>query len=233
MQLSAIQREVLDVEPSRKVLLTHSQEYRCYVDPHILVTRDLDVLKRWIGVPDAMFTGERPCSVPCPDVPRQWAPPGSLDQAQGAQVAEPAPVGAAREAAMRKAAREVEMVRLRPDQMSAIREATRAYLRGPSYAAASYKTMIERFYGQFIVALWSFLRIRVRAGSVLELGPGAHVLLASEIEIEDGGLIRSRGDLTVSCTSLRGARTAIQRIPFDVPVRPIGLRSSRSGGAGE
>jgi hypothetical protein len=48
--------------------------------------------------------------------------------------------------------------------------------------------------------------ITVAAGSVLQFGPGVNALVAYEIEIEDGGVIRSQGHLTISCTKMTKPR---------------------------
>jgi hypothetical protein len=53
------------------------------------------------------------------------------------------------------------------------------------------------------VAVWPFVHVVVKSGSVLEFGPGPHVLVAHSVTIEEGGRIRSYGDLSVTTTIVK------------------------------
>lgn len=176
-----IEREDL-VVPCRSVLiLSASPRHASFRRPKVLHTTDLDQLKQWIGVPDAAVKGR--CL---------------LDRDQKADLA-----GLGREmkvssAEMVQAARPAGGVRL-----DAVRAHARAYLYGDSTQIVRAKPLLEGAFKYFNVFVFAFLKIKVSSGSVLFLGPGPNVLLASELEIEEGGQVISVGPLTVRVGILR------------------------------
>lgn len=97
----------------------------------------------------------------------------------------------------------LDLRRLDDEALSNVRVAARAFVRGNSELVTSYRAIVERTLGTIQLPIWALLSVKVASGSVLEFGPGVNVLLAFEVEIESGGLIRSRGHLTVNCTNLR------------------------------
>jgi hypothetical protein len=84
-----------------------------------------------------------------------------------------------------------------------VRLAAAAFVRGNSALVSSYKPLIEATIGAITIPVFALLTVTVASGSVLEFGPGVNVLVAYELEIEAGGIVRSRGHLTVNCTRVR------------------------------
>jgi hypothetical protein len=181
------------IVPCRSVVtLSASPQHSSYRRPKLLQTTDLDVLKRWIGVPNAAVKGR--CLV---------------DREQRAafkEVYRPAALQTAREpqtAAVPAAAR-----------MDALRAHAQAYIYGDASLVAQAKPSIENHFAIFTVAVWLFPKIKVSSGSVLLFGTGANTLLASELEIEEGGQIISLGPLTVRVMTLRKTVPALTHVPL-------------------
>ncbi len=175
LTVADIEREDLIVPCRAIALLSASPRHASYRRPKILQTNNLDQLKQWIGVPDAAVKGR--CLI---------------DRDQRADFA-----------AIQKefkAARKEAAAAVRPAggvRLDALRAYARSYLFGDSSMVAAAKPHLEAFFDVFAVAVWAFPKVKVSAGSVLAFGPGANVLLASELEIEEGGQIVSVGSLTV------------------------------------
>lgn len=181
------------VVPCRSVVtLSASPRHSSYRRPRLLQTADLDVLKRWIGVPDAAVKGR--CL---------------LDREQRAALTE------AERLATGQTAREPEKATPAvAARMDALRAHAQAYLYGDSSLVAKAKPSIERQFGLAAVAAWLFPKVKVSSGSVLFFGPGANVLLASELEIEEGGQIISMGPLTVRVMTLRKTVPVLTHVPL-------------------
>lgn len=77
----------------------------------------------------------------------------------------------------------------------------------------SIKPALDTLFGRYQIVVWPFLTITVAPGAVLQLGPGASVLCAWKIIIEEGGQVRGSGpSLTVQCTILQ--KKFIEVLPF-------------------
>lgn len=153
--------------------------------PVMLHTRDLDELKRWIGVPDSAVRGRSL-------VEREH----SRAFAKGRP-----PAGVSAEAVRTESAAKRTLTD--SASLDAVRAHARSYLFGDSALVKDARPVIERFFGAFRIPVWIFQKVTVTSGSVLAFGTGANVLLASELEIEQGGRVVSYGSLTVSVTTLR------------------------------
>jgi hypothetical protein len=170
------------VVPCRSVVvLSGSPRHNSHRRPAVLRTTDLDELKRWIGVPDAAVKGR--CL---------------LDRQHRRDLA-----------ALRSQAKETAATTVQKAppaggvQLDTLRAHARAYLYGDSSVVADAKPLLVSHFEQFAVFAWWLRKVKVSSGSVLAFGPGANVLLAGEVEIEEGGQIISQGSLTVRVGTLR------------------------------
>ena len=83
-----------------------------------------------------------------------------------------------------------------------VRSLVRSYLRGDSQALQVPVQVLEKLINSVIeIGVWAIPNVTVTSGSVLSFGPGANVLLACTLTIEDGGRVRSYGTLTIDWTS--------------------------------
>ncbi len=181
------------VVPCRSVVtLSASPRHPSYRRPKLLQTTDLDVLKRWIGVPDAMVKGR--CL---------------LDREQRAALTE------AQRLVAGQAAREPQKgAPTTVARRDALRAHAHAYLYGDSSLVAKAKAQIENHIGLAAIGVWVFPKVKVSSGSVLFFGPGANVLVASELEIEEGGQIVSMGPLTVRVVTLKKTAPVLTHVPL-------------------
>ncbi len=147
------------VVPANSKMTLSASDAKSFVKPHVLTTADLDVLKTWIGVPDTLYTA------------------GKLDVAKVVQPksATPAPITSAATATAA--------------QLDDLATAASAYVFGRSNLTASYKSAVEKYFGNFQVSAWPFLTITVNAGGVLTIGPGQNVLVAWKVLVQAGGQI--------------------------------------------
>lgn len=165
------------ISKDEKLVLSAAPGQGCKDGPtHVLETQDIDQLKRWIGVPDAI--AEQRCCHRNPPAPRGWL------------------VQTKNEHTLARAARRVE-----PDAMHRL---AREYVFGDARRLLAYKPILEQFYGRFRIPLWLFRRIVVGPGAVLEFNTSNPVVLqAGTIEIAATGRIVSRSSLNVDCISLQ------------------------------
>lgn len=223
---SALQEELV-VGPSSTISLAYGPGRQTVRQPYVLQTTDLAAVKRMVGIDDRVFQ-RNPSKAPLP---------GRIDLGQplgvgrlGVAEAEGNFYTAAPGLAMddpRAAAETVggmDLSRLDDESVNNIRVAARAYVRGNSQLVASYRPIVERAIGQITLPIWPLLKVTVAAGSVLQFGPGVNVLVAWEVEIQEGGRIRSQGHLTVNCTRMRKPGRAVVVRPdigFTGGFRPI------------
>jgi hypothetical protein len=187
--------------PSTITSLSMASGVSSRFQPVILSTSDFGQLNEWVGVPDRVFD-ETP---PVVQVPR--LPPQLRERVLRAAAGGEAPAGPGGEPA-----RPVED--LNSEELALVRNAARALLRGDSREAAPFRDLISVVFPIVQIPVWPILRVVVKSGSVLEFGPGQNVLLAYSVTIEDGGIIRSYGNLNVSATILeRSTRQVV--IPID------------------
>jgi hypothetical protein len=158
--------------------------------PVVLKTADFDVVNRWIGLPDGVFQQIDPIfELPKSSKVERFARTSRSEAvafenvARGGVSAEPAA------------------------SHVVVRDLARAYLYGDSAKARPYKALIEKTFPAVAVAVWPFMNIVVRSGSVLEFGPGPHVLVAHSLTIERGGVVRSLGSLKVDANIVQKTAT--------------------------
>lgn len=223
------------------------------LSPHMLITKDIDVVRKWIGVPEAIervrfATPAVADAAVLPVALRPRQPSFGLEEvrrramlrasAPGASAVRASELRAstARASAMRargvaEGAEVAEPERfdprlLRHEELQELKSAAQAYVRGEQRMVGAYKSLLEAFYGDFQVAGWFFTTVVVESGAVLEFGKGANVLSAYKVVVEQGGTIRSKGTLTVDCTVLSSPSTGITVRPdllSTVATRPGGL----------
>jgi hypothetical protein len=197
--MSLLAQDLIAVPSAVTTLSTHPDAASSF-QPVVLRTSDFDVLSRWIGIPDEVFDKVSPVVEP----PRATR----LERVgRGGQGDEPAEA-------------------VTSDELATIRTAARAYLRGDSRQLAHFKPLFKRVFPTIDVAVWPFVKVVVKSGSVLEFGPGPHVLVAHSVTIQEGGLIRSYGDLTVTATIVK-KETGRPVVALDDALR-VGRRFGRA-----
>jgi hypothetical protein len=178
LDTAAVLADDLVTIPSTITSLAMTAESR--FRPLVLKTTDFDEVNRWIGVPEAAFEG--------PSALRFEG----MERRRGAPELPPA-----------DATGEYSTEDLTSEHLETIRSAARAYLRGDARAVREFKPWIERVFERVSIAVWPFFSITVKSGSVLEFGAGPHVLVAHSLTIEEGGIVRSYGELKVDATILQ------------------------------
>jgi hypothetical protein len=160
----------------------HAGSSASQYQPIILRTDDFDDLNQWIGIPDQVFDEIDPLYEP----PKRGR---LLDFAA---------------ATKEKAPSESLTANRQPsvESHSVARDLARAYLFGDARKLQPYKDFLKRHFSVVDVAVWAFPDILIKSGSVLEVGAGANVLLASSITIEQGGTLRCLGHVRVDATIL-------------------------------
>ncbi len=187
---SAVLQPLLTTVPSAVTALYMSRSESA-LRPIVLKTNDFDDLNKWIGVPDGIFDQIDPFAEP----PRREAmrairePVSVLHDAESARASTTA------------CKHDVE------ETYSPIlaRDVARAYLYGDSRKLQRLKPWLSERFPSVEIALWPFLEIIVKSGSVLEFGPGPNVLVARRVTIEKGGVIRTHGHLKIDVTILERA----------------------------
>lgn len=203
---SAVLADELTITANTKTTLSRST-MGSKLEPLILRTKDLDDVRRWVGLPEpvAAEEGKRPSSRLA-----TVAVPGAAVR-QRVRVKAQAQPAAAEAMPAEFSAREIgDLVTragggmasaraLKVEQLDVLRSAARAYVRGNKAAASAYKPAIEAMFVEFEVAAWLFRTVRVGRNAVLEFGTGVHHLTAYKVIMEPGAKIRSYGHLTVDC----------------------------------
>jgi hypothetical protein len=182
--------------------------------PVVLRTSDFNQLNRWVGVPDRVFDNVPPIVELPPQrlsaVARELRPSRRIDRVRD----------------VARAPGTVPEQPLSSEDLASVRVAARAFLRGDSRRVAHFKDLIERVFPVVEISVWPFLNVVVKSGSVLEFGPGQNTLVAHTLTIEEGGRIRSYGNLDVSATILRRDVPPVVH-PID-PSLTIGRRFGRA-----
>lgn len=209
--------EELVVRKDTRLQLSHRS--RGTLSPLVLKTNDIDVVRRWIGLPPEVtrvrYTAPAVTDVAAlPAALRPMQPSFDIEEVRRRAVLRPSGARAftARASAVRPAAaasalgeataRGLDRRLFRAEELEEVRTAARAYIRGDQRMASAYKRHIEELFGVFEIAAWFYTTVIVESGATLEFGKGANVLSAWKVIIEDGGTIRSEGNLTVDCTIL-------------------------------
>jgi hypothetical protein len=204
---SVIQPELV-VLPSTKIKLTWGGNISSFREPLVLRTRDLADVKRWVGIPDTFL--ERGGSGPRVSLPRTLPtrlvptpqPSPIATQPTGTTTA-PRPLSAVlrpTRGSTAEALARPELSSLTTTQLAEVPLAARAYIFGNSKLVAKHKPVVEAVLGIIQIPIWPFFTIVVRANSVLEFGPGNHILTAGRLVLEPGAKVRSYGNLNVDCT---------------------------------
>ena len=165
LDASAIIQPDLVVPPRSKLSLSMGLT-NSFVRPHVLVTRNLDDAKKWIGIPNEHFQRGILKARPAPSPLRAMLQPPGIGR-----VASAAPL------------------QFTAAEQDTIRDAAVSYIWGNSASVANYKSVVEQLFGEFQFPIWIFLTITVTAGSTLVLGPGQNILCCWQITIEEGGSI--------------------------------------------
>jgi hypothetical protein len=214
LDLSAVQ-EPLSVTPAAKVTLAYGPGRASARMPHVLETTDLAAVKRMIGVDDRVFRNVA-AKVAMPRGislgARSLAGRSGLAREKAPFEAGP---GMSKDEAARAAAVSDEHLReMDEGDLSNIRAAARAYVRGDSRMVSSYEPLFAKAIGRITLPIWVLQTITVASGATLEFGPGVNCLVAYQVIVEPGGKIVSRGHLTVNCTQFRR--------PGRFRIRPVG-----------
>lgn len=203
MDVSAVQ-EPLTV--SGAVKLGYGPKFQSARQPFVVKTKDIAAVKRMVGLDDRVAkTLSSQVKLPSRITvsPAGGANPITVSRDAGqAFVASPGLSDGEAPGQFDPGA----LAQLDSEAVENIRLAARAYVRGNSTLVSSYRPLIEATLGQIIIPVFALPSIKVAAGSVLQFGPGVNALVAYEIEIEDGGVIRSQGHLTISCTKMTKPR---------------------------
>lgn len=224
LNASAVQEPL--IVSGTKVMLNYGPNRETARQPFVVQTSDFAAVKRMVGIQDKVFKTIAP-RVTLPtrielnpritkeavgnvrDAPRS----SSYTAAPGHGLDDPASAAGA--------LGDVDLSSLDDEAVDNIRVAARAYVRGNSAMVASYKPIVEATIGRVTIPVWPLLTIRVASGSVLELGPGVHALVAYQVIVEQGGMIRSRGHLTINCTKLsKPGKIVINKNPIGI-FKPI------------
>lgn len=223
--------EELVVRKDTRLQLSHRS--RGTLSPLVLKTNDIDVVRRWIGLPPEVtrvrYTAPAVTDVAAlPAALRPTQPSFDIEEVRRRAVLRPsgALAGEARASGLRAFTARASAVRpavaasaaasapgeatargldrrlFRTEELEEVRTAARSYIRGDQRMASAYKRHIEELFGVFEIAAWFYTTVIVESGATLEFGKGANVLSAWKVIIEDGGTIRSEGNLTVDCTIL-------------------------------
>jgi hypothetical protein len=181
-------------------------DQRSAVPARMITTSDLSELKRWIGIPDQLYTS------------------GKLNEKR---IPLPAPL----EAKLERAPEPVTHPATPPvhhgpagDRMANVHLAAAAYLFGNSAKVSGYKGEIEGVFINFQIPVWVFLTITVYPGATLQVSGPQNVLSAWKIVVYDGGTIAATGGLKTDTVILEKAEgTVIPSGPLHV-ANPIGAK---------
>lgn len=187
LDISAVIDSELTTIPSTITPLYYGNLVQGRFSPITLKTSDFDQVNQWIGTPDVL--SERASNIV--DIPQPLRFP-DLTLRRG-EVELPPEDAAAR----------LSVEDLSSHHLAEIRKAAKGYIDGDSRRFRDFKPWIEKVFPIINVNIWPFLNVTVKSGSVLEFGPGAHVLSAFNLTIEDGGLIRSHGFLKVDAVIMQ------------------------------
>jgi septum formation inhibitor MinC len=201
----------LVVTSCSSITLSASPKDQSYTSPIWLETRDLDVLKRWIGVNDETIKGRNLVSCEAQRLMKRYQKMLNISEQQlkiarqeRQQVSDDKRAALQATATQDIAAAVKESGSRKDSELSnAIRDYTKNYLYGDSRLVKEMKPLLESHFEIFKIPVWFFLTVTVKSGSTLYFGPGSNVLVAHELRVEPGGKVRSYGNLTVDVTNLR------------------------------
>jgi hypothetical protein len=177
---SLIQHELITV-PSTITSLSIGKEVQSRFNPITLKTSNFDQVNQWIGTPDTLAEKAEFIA----DAPKPLRFLGVNLRKTAVELPE------------QDALAKLKVEELSSEHLTTIRTAAKAYLYGDSRKYKAFKPWIEKLFPAIEIHIWPFLNVTVKAGSVLEFGPGPHVLVAYTLTIEEGGIIRSHGHLKV------------------------------------
>jgi hypothetical protein len=178
--------------------------------PIKLRTNDFNDLNRWIGTPDRVFDELDPfVDGPKAARIRQLQAEVAVDRPELRQLRTDA--SAERREQLTRAVRPepattqagLEGRRRLADDPQVAREVARAFLFGDARNLQSLAGWLGTQFPSIDVAVWPFMNVTIKSGSVLEFGPGPNVLIAWNLTIETGGKLRSHGHLKVDATRMQ------------------------------
>jgi hypothetical protein len=181
LDLSSLINNELTTVPSTITPLYIGNAVQSKFSPIILKTSDFDQVNQWIGTPDTIADKTKFVA----DVPK----PLRFENLNLRRTVVELP----EEDALAK----LKVEDLSSEHLDTIRKAAKAYIDGDSRKLKAFKPWIEKLFPVIDIHVWPFFNITVKSGSVLEFGPGAHVLSAYNLTIEKGGLVRCYGHLKV------------------------------------
>lgn len=181
LDFSSSSNEDLVTIPSSVTTLYGSQFTSGKTSPIVLKTSSFDQVNQWIGIPDKLSENvelviERPRPLRFTEISRD---------ATTIEIPES------------YAFTKLNIHEIGQDNLTSIRTAAKAYLDGDSRKFKAYKPWIEKLFPVIEINIWPFRTVTVKSGSVLEFGPGAHVLVAHTLNVEEGGVVRAHGRLNV------------------------------------
>jgi hypothetical protein len=181
LDISSLVSNELTTIPSTVTPLYTGNFVQSRFSPITLKTSDFDQVNQWIGTPDVLAQNAELVI----DTPKPLRFLNQNLRKDGIEL----PLG--------DALTKLKVEDLSTENLTSIRKAAEAYLYSDSTKYKSYKPWIEKLFPVIDINIWPFLNVTVKSGSVLEFGPGAHVLTAVNLTIEEGGLIRCHGHLKV------------------------------------
>jgi hypothetical protein len=239
---NALIADELIVPPGTTMQLSPSPE--AGGEPRRLVTGDLDILRKWVGTPDALKDNRRVSDLHrrltrFPTLAAATAATGRL--ARTATRAGTASVTLADlidvrppelESAVTRHRAAVDVgrpdVRLSVLELETLRAVADTYVHGNKASVAQFKSAVEKFFGLFEVWGWFYTEIRVTKNSTLTFGPGANVATAHQVVLEPGARIRSFGHLRLDCSILKREKFSVALpshvLATDITVVPHRLR---------
>jgi hypothetical protein len=163
--------------------------------PQVLRTEDLAEFGSWAGVPARAV--ERHKDQFARRLPRRL-PSDELLQLAKEKLAAAAGGSGAVGPRERDRVRKSLLPRLHAEAPQ-IRNVARTFLNGDGSRVKAWTLLAELLYRELELWIWAFRDVRVERGGVLEFSPGFNTLVADEITVESGGVVRSRGTLKIDC----------------------------------
>jgi hypothetical protein len=188
------------------VMLGYGPRVQSAREPFVIQTTDLEAVKRMVGIEDRVARN-RAGRMTIPDRIELGIRPGAgaIGAITEAPKRQPFVAAPGRMADAEPGGRDLDpqtLSQLNSDDVENIRRAAYSFVRGNSELVSGYRPLIEAALGTITIPVFALLNVTVEAGSVLEFGPGVHALVAHQITIEFGGMIRTRRHLTINCTKM-------------------------------
>jgi hypothetical protein len=186
---------MLRVSRDSVIYLGAAGNRQSYHVPRMLRCKDIDDLKRWVGVPNSVFRQNTQAQTRRA-IPTR--PPTSLIDKSAAVTAQ------LRGESNPQKVKELKdgLYRDLREHYGALKQMTDAYVYGDSDLLVDWKGPLSYYQEQHLVPVWAYYDVVVESGAVLEFGEGTNVLSAKKLVIEQGGRIRATGSLTLNVSSI-------------------------------